>query len=79
MAKCCVESVRDLQAHVGEELFVTDWLVLEQGRSDGFAEATNDHQWIHVDRERARRESPFDLEGSEKPACVAEVVNRTYE
>jgi acyl dehydratase len=46
-------SVKDLQDAVGEELGSTDWLVIEQSRVDGFADATDDHQWIHVDPERA--------------------------
>ena len=43
---------------VGTTLGPTDWLVIEQHRIDQFAEATGDHQWIHVDPERAR-EGPF--------------------
>jgi acyl dehydratase len=38
---------------------VTDWVVVGQERIDAFAACTGDHQWIHVDQERARRESPF--------------------
>lgn len=44
---------------VGEPLGPTAWLTVDQARIDRFAEATGDHQWIHVDRERARQESPF--------------------
>jgi acyl dehydratase len=44
---------------VGEELGVSDWTALTQQRIDQFADCTRDHQWIHVDVERARRESPF--------------------
>jgi acyl dehydratase len=44
---------------VGEELGVSDWTALTQRRIDQFADCTGDHQWIHVDVERARRESPF--------------------
>jgi acyl dehydratase len=44
---------------VGRELGVTDWVVVDQRRVDGFAEVTDDRQWIHVDAERARRESPL--------------------
>lgn len=46
-------SIADLEAAVGRELGPTDWLPVEQSRVDGFADDTNDHQWIHVDRERA--------------------------
>ena len=48
-----------LKDYVGRELAVTDWLPLTQERILQFADATEDHQWIHVDRERAQRESPF--------------------
>jgi acyl dehydratase len=44
---------------VGKELGVSDWLVVEQHRIDEFADCTGDRQWIHVDVERAKRESPF--------------------
>lgn len=44
---------------VGREVALSDWLVLSQERIDKFAQAVGDHQWIHVDRERAVYESPF--------------------
>jgi acyl dehydratase len=44
---------------VGRELGVSDWVVVDQDRIDRFAACTGDRQWIHVDVERARRESPF--------------------
>jgi len=43
----------DLQAEVGNDLAVSDWITVEQPRIDQFAEATGDHQWIHVDPVRA--------------------------
>ena len=46
----------DLPSLVGEEVGVSDWLEINQARVDQFAEATGDHQWIHVDVERATRE-----------------------
>jgi acyl dehydratase len=49
----------DLAAKVGTETLVSDWLTITQERINQFAEATGDHQWIHVDKERADRESPF--------------------
>jgi acyl dehydratase len=52
-------SLRDLKDRIGQEVVVSGWLEMTQERIDGFAEATGDHQWIHVDPERARRESPF--------------------
>ncbi|OGL16437.1 MAG: hypothetical protein A3F92_15995 [Candidatus Rokubacteria bacterium RIFCSPLOWO2_12_FULL_71_22] len=53
-----VEYPRELLQHVGAELGPSDWLVVDQVMIDTFAEATGDHQWIHVDVERARREMP---------------------
>ena len=44
---------------VGQEVATSDWLVITQDRIDAFAEATSDHQWIHVDSGRARAETPF--------------------
>jgi acyl dehydratase len=44
---------------VGRELGTTEWITVGQDRIDQFAACTGDHQWIHVDVERARRESPF--------------------
>jgi acyl dehydratase len=48
-----------VQNFVGRELGVTDWVTIGQDRIDQFAACTGDRQWIHVDVERARRESPF--------------------
>jgi len=48
-----------LNGRVGEELGVSDWIAIDQARINMFASCTGDHQWIHVDVERARRESPF--------------------
>jgi len=47
----------DLLDHVGEELGVSDWHEIEQPTIDRFADVTDDHQWIHVDTERAAREA----------------------
>jgi acyl dehydratase len=48
----------EIAAAAGEELGTSDWVPIEQDRVDQFAEATGDHQWIHVDVERAK-EGPF--------------------
>jgi len=48
------ETPQALVDHVGESLGTTDWLAIDQHRIDLFAEATGDHQWIHVDVEKAR-------------------------
>lgn len=52
------ESPRDLIGQEGTLLGPTDWLAIEQDRVNGFAEVTGDHQWIHVDPERAK-DGPF--------------------
>jgi acyl dehydratase len=48
----------DLEAAVGQHLGYSDWLEIDQARIDKFADATGDHQWIHVDPERAK-DGPF--------------------
>ncbi len=59
MAKIVIPGIARLKDWVGKELAVTEWLVVDQERIDAFAAATGDDQWIHVDRERAARESPY--------------------
>jgi len=51
--------LNELKAQLGQETHVSDWLTVDQDRINRFADATGDHQWIHVDVERAKRESPF--------------------
>jgi acyl dehydratase len=51
--------LEDLRARIGEELAISDWSTVSQERIDRFAEATGDRQWLHVDVERAKRESPY--------------------
>jgi acyl dehydratase len=53
------QGVEELQAAVGSEVGVSDWVQIDQDRIQQFADATGDHQWIHVDVDRARRESPY--------------------
>lgn len=48
-----ISSVADLRAAIGKELGPGEWFTVEQSRIDGFADDTEDHQWIHVDPERA--------------------------
>src|SRR5579871_5733662 len=48
-----------VQEFVGKELGVSEWLTVTQERIGAFADVTDDHQWIHIDVERAKRESPF--------------------
>ena len=61
MKEACVSefTISQLGEHIGHELGVSDWVTVDQSRIDKFAACTGDHQWIHVDVERARRESPY--------------------
>ena len=52
------QTLKDLAACVGQEVAVSDWITITQAQVDQFAEATGDHQWIHVDVERAKA-GPF--------------------
>lgn len=51
--------VGDLVKHVGEEIGVSSWILLDQARINEFADCTGDKQWIHLDAARAAREGPF--------------------
>jgi len=59
IAKTEVQDIEELKSLVGQEVAVGDWLEITQERINQFADATSDHQWIHVDAERCKRESPF--------------------
>jgi acyl dehydratase len=59
MAPVMLEDLESLKGFVGREIGVTGWLTLTQKRIEQFAEATEDRQWIHLDRERAAAESPY--------------------
>ena len=52
------DRLADMQPMVGQEIAISDWITITQERINQFAEATGDHQWIHVDAERAKK-SPF--------------------
>jgi acyl dehydratase len=54
-----ITSIDDAVAAVGEELGVSEWQEIDQDRINAFADATGDHQWIHIDAERAKDESPY--------------------
>lgn len=54
-----ITSVEELRSLAGHEVAVSDWLEVAQDRINLFAEATGDHQWIHIDVERAKAESPY--------------------
>jgi acyl dehydratase len=49
----------ELRALAGQEIAVTEWMEITQERINAFADATEDHQWIHIDHERAQQESPY--------------------
>jgi len=53
-----LETPLDIKQHIGRELGPSDWMMVDQPMIDKFAEATGDHQWIHVDVERAKKEMP---------------------
>jgi len=59
MPSLVVETPHSLADFVGREIAVTDWFTVTQERIRQFAEVTEDRQWIHVDSERAQKESPF--------------------
>ena len=58
MKTLTVEYPKDLKQHIGVELGPSEWMTVDQAMIDKFADATGDHQWIHVDVERAKREMP---------------------
>lgn len=59
MSKIIVNSFKEFEAFVGKEIGVSDYFKITQERINQFADATEDHQWIHCDVERAKQESPF--------------------
>ena len=52
-------NLADLKGLAGREIAVTEWMEITQERINNFADATDDHQWIHIDPERAQGESPY--------------------
>ncbi|HYD63105.1 MAG TPA: MaoC family dehydratase [Noviherbaspirillum sp.] len=54
-----IASVEELKTLIGQEVAATDWFTISQERVNLFAEATGDHQWIHLDVERSKKESPY--------------------
>jgi acyl dehydratase len=59
MPPLVIDSLDNLKDHVGKQIATTDWLTVTQERIQQFADATGDHQWIHIDVERSKRESPY--------------------
>lgn len=54
-----IEGIEELRGLVGQEVASSEWFEVTQSRVNDFADATEDHQWIHIDRERAATDSPF--------------------
>lgn len=54
-----IASLAELKGLIGQEVAVSDWVEITQERVQMFADATGDHQWIHLDVERCRKESPY--------------------
>jgi acyl dehydratase len=54
-----ISSIDDATGLVGSELGVSEWVTIDQQRVNDFADVTGDHQWIHIDVERAKKESPY--------------------
>jgi Acyl dehydratase len=59
MSKIVINSFEELEQYVGKELGVSDYITITQEQINLFADATLDHQWIHVDTEKAKSESPY--------------------
>ena len=59
MKKFAVAKPAELKNYVGDDLALSDWVCVTQDMIDLFAQSTGDHQWIHVDAERASRDTPF--------------------
>ena len=69
----------NIQAFVGRELGASRWMTLDQRRIDEFADCTDDRQWIHVDAERARRESPLGTTIAHGYLTLAMIAPSTFE
>jgi acyl dehydratase len=59
MATAEVQGIEGMKSLVGQEIGPSEWRTITQADIDAFAEISGDHQWIHVDPERAKNESPF--------------------
>jgi len=74
-------TIAELPSFKGQELGTSDWLEVTQERVNTFADATGDHQWIHVDVERAKAESPFGgpiAHGYLTLSLIVPLVSETY-
>jgi acyl dehydratase len=81
MAQTTVEGIEGVQGLVGQHLGHSDWVEITQEQVNQFADATGDHQWIHVDPERAKKESPFGgpiAHGYLTLSLIVPLVSQTY-
>jgi acyl dehydratase len=72
-------SLANIEAFVGRELGTSQWMTLDQRRIDEFADCTGDRQWIHVDVERARRESPLGTTIAHGYLTLAMIAQSTFD
>ncbi|HEX3524288.1 MAG TPA: MaoC family dehydratase [Stellaceae bacterium] len=72
-------NLANIEAFVGRELGVSGWVTMNQQRIDQFAECTEDHQWIHVDAERAKRDSPLGTTIAHGYLTLAMLAPSTFE
>jgi acyl dehydratase len=77
-----INGLDELRSLIGKEVGVSDWMEVSQDMINRFADLTGDHQWIHVDVERARRETPFKstiAHGFLTVSLLSELSRRTIE
>src|SRR5690242_4105009 len=79
MGKLIVEGVSGLQGQVGKPIGNSEWVTLRYEDIKAFADATGDHQWIHVDRERCKRESPFGVPIAHGYFTVSRIAGMFFE
>ena len=71
--------IETLGQFVGKELGVSDWLTVDQDRINRFADCSGDHQWIHVDEQRAKTESPFGTTIAHGFLCLSKIISTQYD
>lgn len=59
MSQVVINNYKEFESYLGKEIGVSDYITVEQGMINKFADATKDHQWIHIDAKRAETDSPF--------------------
>ena len=59
MSQRIIAGIEELKSLIGQEVAASDWFEVTQSRINAFADATDDHQWIHIDVDRAKTDSPF--------------------